>query len=577
MNYRSISLLLALITLLSQGTKAADDPYQRALNDFNQGDYKSAVNEFQTIIDEHNSSHESTSWLLMGQSHFFLGEYELADQAARELVYRFPHSRYVSHAHYLRAEAAYNQGNYPEAAWQLLDAAQNTKEEELKLKSLQKLIELYQSKLDSEQQQKLMDWVTSDNIRIKLLAAEEGIRLSTKIGVILDLSGPNGPSGERLLAGIEQAINYFKNKLEGCIEIVTRDSRGNATEAVLAARALIDEENVQAMIGDLDGVCSAAVAGVTSTSKIPLIIPSSSDVNLNLIGENVFQLTPDYHLEGELMAAYAWKFKNLKLIGILAPGSDEGVQRVEGFRSRFEALGGKIAGVQWYYRGVTNYRKQLELLLNPVASSIDLDSISTDEPLDEPVTQDTLLLDSEVTPEGSSTIYQSINDSAAVGDIDALYIPIQGDEISILAPQIAAIGFSGQLLGSSSCLDAIIPDSDWRYVQGIIFPSPYQIPTSLSQSPDFLSKYSDVTGEIRDRWTQTGYNAFVFLIQALDLESNAFSITSKLQKIHHFNNGHFLFVSPVNSRVNHAFYMMSIDNGRFKTLSTPEELIKEFP
>ncbi|MCX6640132.1 MAG: ABC transporter substrate-binding protein [bacterium] len=567
-----------MFTSWCRATDPDEEAFQRALTESKKNNFETAIEDFRQVISGGQSRYECEARLLIGKCYLKTNQLDLASAEARELISRFPHSRYAAHANFLLGEIAFLRGDYHESAWQLLNAEQYAQDDDLRHLAAEKLVGIFGNYLDEIQQQDLLSWVKADRLRGELQAAIKGMVLSTKIGVILDLSGPNGPIGEKILAGIEDVLTGMEQNRDIDLEIVSRDSRGSVTEAVLAARALIDEEGVVAIIGDYDGVCSAAIAGVTSAAGIPQIIPASQDVGLTQIGENVFQILTDYHLEGEIIASFARKNLKLKSIAVLAPASDEGTQRVEGFKSRFEALGGKISGIQWYYRGATNYHRQLDALLNPGTQS----GVSSADTVSNPqndLPQDSSLNDAEVDPNGILKYVSPVETPEANGYIDGLFVPIQGDEISILAPQIAATGFQGQLIGSSNCLDAITPDSDWRYVEGVVFASPFEYPEGLTLRPEYMQKYSNLVGELRDRRVQIGRDAMNFLCSSNlnKARLDAQEILIQLQKSRKLALDHKILSFSEGKRVNSALFIKSFKDGEFQTVLNPRELTKIFP
>lgn len=102
-----------------------------------------------------------------------------------------------------------------------------------------------------------------------------------RIGVILPLTGIRAHFGESMKKGIEMAVmevnssGTMKEKMICCFE----DDCGDPGKAREAARRLINDKKVKAIVGSYSNLCTLAVAEVAESLKTPFISPSSaSDV-----------------------------------------------------------------------------------------------------------------------------------------------------------------------------------------------------------------------------------------------------------------------------------------------------------
>ncbi len=95
-----------------------------------------------------------------------------------------------------------------------------------------------------------------------------------KIGGIFSITGPNAPIGVPERDTMEMVIEQI-NKSGGIkgrkIEAVILDDAGDETKATLAAKKLIESENVCAIVGPSLTGTSLAVAPAAEAAKIPLI------------------------------------------------------------------------------------------------------------------------------------------------------------------------------------------------------------------------------------------------------------------------------------------------------------------
>lgn len=99
-----------------------------------------------------------------------------------------------------------------------------------------------------------------------------------KIGVILPLTGIRAHFGESMKKGIEMAVlevnssGTMKEKMICCFE----DDCGDPGKAREAARRLINDKKVRAIVGSYSNLCTLAVAEVAEAAKTPFISPSSA-------------------------------------------------------------------------------------------------------------------------------------------------------------------------------------------------------------------------------------------------------------------------------------------------------------
>ena len=102
---------------------------------------------------------------------------------------------------------------------------------------------------------------------------------TVKIGFPIPLSGPTAVYGKPILAGAQMAvaeINAQGGILGRQIELLSRDSKANADEAVRLARELIIKDGVDFLAGTLTSAEAPAVSTVAKENKIVFIAPTSS-------------------------------------------------------------------------------------------------------------------------------------------------------------------------------------------------------------------------------------------------------------------------------------------------------------
>ena len=99
-----------------------------------------------------------------------------------------------------------------------------------------------------------------------------------KIGFPIPLSGPTAVYGEPILKGAEMAVAEINAKggvLGRKLELLSRDSKANADEAVRLARELIIKDNVDFLAGTLTSAEAPAVSTIAKENKIVFVAPTA--------------------------------------------------------------------------------------------------------------------------------------------------------------------------------------------------------------------------------------------------------------------------------------------------------------
>src|SRR5207244_6633600 len=97
-----------------------------------------------------------------------------------------------------------------------------------------------------------------------------------KVGVPLPLSGPPALFGDPASKGAQMYVDELNAKggvLGRKVELIIRDSKADANEAVRVAREMILKDNVDFLVGTLTSAEGPAVSVVAKENKIVFIAP----------------------------------------------------------------------------------------------------------------------------------------------------------------------------------------------------------------------------------------------------------------------------------------------------------------
>ena len=178
---------------------------------------------------------------------------------------------------------------------------------------------------------------------------------TVKIGFPIPLSGPTAVYGEPVLKGAEMAVAEINAKggvLGRKLELLARDSKANADEAVRLARELIIKDNVDFLVGTLTSAEAPAVSTVAKENKIVFIAPTSKSTILTdpaHIHPYIFRVASNTDVEGLAGATLMARWKDVKTVATIAPDYAYGRDLIAAFIASLKKLRPdiKIVDEQW--------------------------------------------------------------------------------------------------------------------------------------------------------------------------------------------------------------------------------------
>jgi branched-chain amino acid transport system substrate-binding protein len=189
-------------------------------------------------------------------------------------------------------------------------------------------------------------------------AAQKPIR----VGYPVILSGPGALIGEPSLKGAQMFVEEINAKggvLNRKIELVVRDTKGNADEAVRVARDLILRENVDFLVGTLTSAEGPAVSPVAKENKIVFVVPVVKTDQLTApanLHPYIFRTASTTTIEGRTAAEILAKWK-VKRVATISPDYAFGQDVTRAFVTHLKKLRPDIEIVdqQWPKLGEADY------------------------------------------------------------------------------------------------------------------------------------------------------------------------------------------------------------------------------
>src|SRR5919201_6853884 len=183
-----------------------------------------------------------------------------------------------------------------------------------------------------------------------------------KIGFPMILSGPGALFGEPALKGAQMFVDETNGRggvLGRKLELVARDTKGNADEAVRVSRELVLKENVDFLVGTLTSAEGPAVSVVAKENKIVFIAPIPKTDQLTApdkLHPYVFRVASNTTIEGRSAAEIVgkWPVKRVATISFdYAYGQDVTKAFVEHLKKLKPSV--QIVDQQWPKLGEQDY------------------------------------------------------------------------------------------------------------------------------------------------------------------------------------------------------------------------------
>jgi branched-chain amino acid transport system substrate-binding protein len=197
---------------------------------------------------------------------------------------------------------------------------------------------------------------------LALVAAPAAAQKPIRIGYPVILSGPGALIGEPSLKGAQMFVEEQNAKggvLGRKLELVVRDTKGNADEAVRVARDLILRENVDFLVGTLTSAEGPAVSPVAKENKIVFVVPVVKTDQLTApanLHPYIFRTASNTTIEGRTAAEILAKWK-VRKVATMSQDYAFGHDVTRAFVTHLKKLRPDIEIVdqQWPKLGETDY------------------------------------------------------------------------------------------------------------------------------------------------------------------------------------------------------------------------------
>jgi len=186
------------------------------------------------------------------------------------------------------------------------------------------------------------------------------------VGAYFSLSGSDSTFGIDSREGIEMAteeVNQAGGVKGKTVRVLFEDDKSNVQEASNKVLQLIDRDKVIAILGEVASSRSKAGGLVANNKHIPMITPSSTNVEVTQGREYVFRACFTDDLQGKSAATFAVEKLKKKKLAILYVAQDSYSSGLAAsFREVAQKLGAQIVADKGYQKGETNFTTYLNEL-----------------------------------------------------------------------------------------------------------------------------------------------------------------------------------------------------------------------
>jgi branched-chain amino acid transport system substrate-binding protein len=366
---------------------------------------------------------------------------------------------------------------------------------------------------------------------------------SLKILAVLPLTGVDKEAGKQLLSGLEYAVKKLNLKGKK-IKLDVVNSEGKMPLMIKKVLEKINSTRYNLVIGELRSDATAALAGITTQKKIPLISPTASDNNLSGISSSVFQLNTTSYTLSNMLAGFSIDSLECRTFAILAPATDDGIESVEGFTEKVKEKGCSVISTEWYFDPY-DLKKQLTRLRERLLEISSLD-------VNEYMTEDSI-------------------SAYSAGIADAVFLPVPNSDIEPVISQIAYYNFKGRLLGTYGWNDISMLNKVSMNADSLVYIKESSYDPDDVRLNDFINEFRQHNSRNPKDLEITGYSLIEMLV-SIQNNNPAGSVVENLSELKEYSgiNGQIHFKD---NKTNYAsdVYMYSARKKKTERISYSEE------
>ena len=390
--------------------------FDKALNQYNSGDYNLSVYNFNKIIVDYDYNPKTTvSEFFKAKILLKLEQLEEFKTVADGFLEKYPYSKYIEEIRLMLTKYYLETANYYNALRESLFILEKTSSSSYEIKARKTGKGIAAKYLNDSQLQKLYSLFTSKKVKSFVLLElgkyyiRTGDSFSTKstfsdlmnnypesveydeadklydisydssplvtiFGVMLPLETnslgefTSQPAAE-ILEGIKFAVNEFNHTRNDKIGLIIRDTKKDTEEIKKIREEFTSLNSLVAILGPIFSNEVRATLKEFDGYDIPIISPTATDDDLTGLNPNFFQANPSFSTRGQVMAQYIFYVENKRIVSVINSINGYSPLLASNFSEEFERLGGTVLRRETFKDTTTDFSVPL--------SNIYADSLTT--------------------------------------------------------------------------------------------------------------------------------------------------------------------------------------------------------
>ncbi len=560
MRFIILVLIIASQLIAQKATKREWTIFNKGLQDYKTGQFEQAARDFEIVLSKLPHNHLQTAHhLMLAKSLYKSGKYQKSLKECEQFQKKYPDSRYIPYIFILEGNNYFRLDRLQTAVEKWLKAAESSKERTLQEKALKLADSTVRYRLDNQGLLYLQHELRSDfalqfvlyhqaersyeknnfpsaQAALKRLLSLNGQNTiyeakaqkmfdylgnkqnsAIRVAALLPLSGSNADVGQALLAGAQLVVDKYNREKGLTIELVPFDYETRIATALQLIKEISGDLSISAIYGPVENDIATACAAIADYEHIPLITPTATEKSLRTLSGESIQLSIPMDVVVQKLGHYAQDSLHLKRFATVAPIDDYFVRLTKLFIKQQQQLGAQLVTDQWYYPGDLDITPHFKALKRVGIKLMFQDSVMQEDTTLTQAQVDSLYKlyqteQNEILKETNSRI-----DSAdiAVKTIDALYMPVFTDDISMIASQYAYWNVQAQVLGNSDWYDEILLKKNRSYINGLIFTSDGYLNKESFDFRRFRNGFRDANKRTPGKYELIGYDTFNFILSAI--------------------------------------------------------------
>ena len=329
-----------------------------------------------------------------------------------------------------------------------------------------------------------------------LNSIKENTGAKIKIGVVLPLTGKLALTGQRVLQGIQLAVNQLPFQFREKLGLEVRDSGELPIKGVITELAGLP--NVVGIIGPLLSDEVKIAGEVARQYQIPIFSPTASTQGLVDMNPYTFRNALTREIQAKFLAEYSINTLHLRRFAVLHPFEPFGLELKDIFINEVEALGGEVVTVSGYERSQNDFKNQILQLggveddeLIKIAREILLNNGQMKD------FSDTSLLSRPIVDMGhwSEDNVEKLKVSLELS-YDAIFIPGVYDKVGLIIPQLAFYNVTNvTLLGANGWNSPELVKMGGKHLETVYFVDGYYPDSHQSEVRQFVQEFKTNFGE----------------------------------------------------------------------------------